>query len=326
MIRCGPSAGTAIATFRPTEPAFLDTRSRTEAEARLRAAKAAFGRVQANRDRTREALAFAESQLQRYAELYGQVWVSRERLDTAEFEARAAREALNTAQFEIGDVRQAVSVARATLVQAGQDEVVSGDPITIRSPINGIVLRRLRESEAVVPAGEPLVEIGDTSQIEIVSDLLSEDAVQVRTGYKVLIEQWGAVRRSRGVSVSSSRRVTRLSALGVEEQRVNVVIDFDDPLQAAQFPGDGYRVEARVVIRETDSAVITPTSSLFRTGDDWSVSVVSGGIAELRIVEVGHRNGTEAEVLSGLSGGETVIVHPVDEIADGVEVVERGSN
>ena len=318
---------TPIATFRPSEPAFLDARSRAEAEARVRAAEAAIGRALASRNRILEELEFAESQLVRYGELFEQGLVSRERFDTVEFEARVRREALNAAEFEVGDVEQAVEVARASLVQVTEDAAASGsgDPITIRSPINGVVLRRMRESEAVVPAGEPLVEIGDTTQIEIVSDLLSEDAVQVRSGDKVLIEQWGGGTTLEGrVRLVEPSGFTKLSALGVEEQRVNVIIDFVDREQAASL-GDGYRVEVRIVTWEAPDALKVPTGCLFRTGDDWSVFSVIDGKAVLRRVEIGQRNGLEAEVLSGLSEYDLVILHPSDDIVEGAPIVPRSS-
>ncbi len=324
------SAGqTPIATFRPVEPGFLDTRSRAEAEARLQAAEAGIGRTRANRERLREALNFAESRLTRDRELFDQGLISRERFDSAQFEARAAREALNAAEFEVGDAEQAVMVAQASLVQITDDTAAdgSGNPITIRSPIDGVVLRRLRESEAVVPAGEPLVELGDTGRIEIVSDLLSEDAVRVRPGYRVLIEQWGG-----GITLEGRVRLvepsgfTKLSALGVEEQRVNVVVDFNDPAQTAEYLGDGYRVEIRVVTWETSDTLKVPTGSLFRTGDDWTVFVVNGGLAELRTIEIGRRNALEAEVLTRLAESEIVIVYPGQDVSDGVEVVSLGTN
>ncbi len=324
------SAGqTRIATFRPVEPGFLDTRSRAEAEARLQAAQAGIGRTRANRERLREALNFAESRLTRDRELFDQGLISRERFDSAQFEARAAREALNAAEFEVGDAEQAVMVAQASLVQITDDTAAdgSGNPITIRSPIDGVVLRRMRESEAVVPAGEPLVELGDTGRIEIVSDLLSEDAVRVRSGHRVLIEQWGG-----GITLEGRVRLvepsgfTKLSALGVEEQRVNVVVDFNDPAQTAEYLGDGYRVEIRVVTWETSDTLKVATGSLFRTGDDWTVFVVNGGLAELRTIEIGRRNALEAEVLTGLAESEIVIVYPGQDVSDGVEVVSLGTN
>ena len=317
---------TPVATFLPTEPAFLDVRSQTEAEARVRAAEAAVDRVTANLDRVREERNFAESQLERYGELLEEGLISRERFDTAEFEARRQREAYDTAELEIRDAERAVEVARASLVNAVEDTTSSetGEPITIRSPINGVVLRRLRESEAVVPSGEPLVEIGDTSQIEIVSDLLSADAVQIASSDRVLIEQWGGGMTLEGrVRLVEPSGFTKLSALGVEEQRVNVIIDFEDQEKAASYLGDGYRVEVRIVVWETADALKVPTSSLFRTGEDWSVFSVAEGMAVLRPVELGRRNGLEAEVVSGLSESDPVVVHPSDDVVEGVEIVAR---
>ena len=321
---------TTIATFLPAEPALLDVRSRAEAEARVRVAEASLGRAQATRDRVREELGFAESQLERYEELAEQGLVATERLDTVEFEARSKREALNAAEFEVRDAEQALEVAEASLVQAARDAGTGGNngtrPITIRSPIDGVVLRRLRESESVVPTGEPLVEIGNILQLEIVSDLLSEEAVKVSTGDRVLIEQWGG-----GITLEGRVRLvepsgfTKLSALGVEEQRVNVIIDFEDPAQAADYLGDGYRVEVRVVTWETEATLKAPTSSLFRSGEEWAVFTVTDGKASLRPVEIGRRNGLEAQVLSGLSETDPVIVHPSDDVVDGVEVVDRSS-
>ena len=317
---------TAVATFLPTEPSLLDVRSQTEAEARVRAAEAAVGRVTASLERVREELEFAESQLTRYEELFEQGLVSRERFDTAEFEARRQREAYKTAEFEIRDAEQAIDVARASLTGAIEDASASatGEPITIRSPIDGIVLRRLRESEAVVPSGEPLVEIGDISQIEIVADLLSADAVQIHSGDRVLIEQWGGGMTLQGhVRLVEPSGFTKLSALGVEEQRVNVIIDFDKPAEAASYLGDGYRVEVRIIVWEADDTLIVPTSALFRNGENWSVFSLGEGRARLRPVEIGRRNRLEAEVLSGVTESETVVVHPSDDVIDGVEIVER---
>ncbi|NJL28883.1 MAG: efflux RND transporter periplasmic adaptor subunit [Thermoanaerobaculia bacterium] len=194
----------------------------------------------------------------------------------------------------------------------------------IHAPIDGVVLKRLRESEAVVAAGEPLLEVADPAALEIVSDLLSTDAVKVRAGQNVLIEQWGGDHTLEG----KVRRVepsgfTKISALGVEEQRVNVIVDFQDPHAAWEALGDGFRVEIRIVVWERDDVLKVPVSSLFRQGDDWAVFAVGEGKARLGKVEVGQRNDLEAEVLSGLAEGEQVIVHPSDKVTDGVGVAAR---
>ena len=316
---------TVIATFLPIEPALLDVRTRAEAEARVRAAEADVLRARSNRDRIREELAFAESQLKRYSALAQEGLVPRERYDEAVAEVRSKTDSLKTAEYEVANAEQAVAVARATLVQPGDDAAAaSRKAISIRSPSSGVVLRRLRESEAVVPAGEPLIEIGDTNRIEIVSDLLSADAVKVQPGFKVLIEQWGGGTTLEGrVRRVEPSGFTKLSALGVEEQRVNVIIDFGQEEEAAKALGDGYRVEVRIVIWEAGDVLKAPTSALFRTGENWSVFKEGDGIAVLQPVRIGQRTGLEAEVLEGLAESDRVIVHPSDDVVDGIDVVQR---
>ena len=189
-----------------------------------------------------------------------------------------------------------------------------------------MVLKRLRESEAVVPAGEPLLEVGQPAELEIVADYLSSDAVRIRPGARVLIEQWGGASALEGVV----RRVEpsgfmKISALGVEEQRVNVVVDFDDPPEARPGLGDGYRVEVRVVLWEGEEVLQVPTGSLFREGDDWAVFAVENGRVVLRQLEIGRQGGLVAEVVEGLEEGDQVILHPGDSIVEGLRVKARSS-
>ena len=315
---------TVVATFLPANAAPLDARSRTEAEAAVAAARATAGSAQAQREKAEAALALARAELDRHRELAAQRIVSRQLLEAKETEARAAAEALRAAEFAAASAGHQLEMARARLLPASASGV--GRPFAICSPIDGVVLKRLRESEAVVPAGEPLLELGDPRLLEIVSDLLSTDAVRVRAGAPVLLEQWGGDRairaRVRRVEPSGFMKV---SALGVEEQRVNVVMDFEDPVEAWSVLGDGYRVEVRIVVWEGDGVLKVPTSSLFRRGDDWAVFAVNGGRAELRVVEVGRRNGAFAEVVSGLGEGEPVVLHPSDTLSNGSRVTPRAS-
>lgn len=315
---------TVVATFLPAAPSPLDARARAEAEAAAAAARAALGGARAERARAQAALALAQSELERHRELAGQRIVSRQALEAKETEARAASEALRAAEFTVASAEHQLEMARARLLQASG--AGSGQAITLRAPIDGVVFKRLRESEAVVPAGEPLVEIGDPRQLEIVADLLSTDAVKVKPGAPVVLEQWGGDRpiRARVRRVEPSGFM-KISALGVEEQRVNVVMDFEDPLEAWAALGDGYRVEVRIVVWEGEGVLKVPTSSLFRHGEDWAVFAVDGSRARLRVVEVGHRNGTEAEVRSGLRDGERVVLHPSDRLADGERIAPRST-
>ena len=248
--------------------------------------------------------------------------------EAADAEARASARALDAAGSAVEVAISDLETARAALVEpAGdsrQNPAGSARVLPLRSPIDGVVLQRFQESEAVVPQGQPLVEVADLSTLEAMADFLSADAVRITAGMPVMIEQWGGGASLRGrVTRVEPAAFLKISALGVEEQRVWVIIGFDDPPSAWQALGDGYRVEARVVVWEQDDVLRVPTSSLFRQGDGWAVFVVEAGRARLRTVRIGQRNGTTAEVLDGLKAGERVVVHPSDSIADGVRVTAR---
>jgi HlyD family secretion protein len=202
--------------------------------------------------------------------------------------------------------------------------VTTGGTVQILSPIDGVVLRRFHESAAVVPVGERLLEVGDPSRLEVVADLLSTDAVRVMPGARVLLEQWGGghalAGRVRRVEPSGFMRV---SALGVEEQRVNVLIDFEQQSDAARLLGDGFRVEVRIVVWEQPSVLKVPVSALFRIGDAWGVFVEEEGRARVRQVPLGEMTATEAQVQQGLAEGQNVIAHPPDTLQDGTRIAPR---
>ena len=311
---------TVLASFEPSAPILLDARSRAQARANVEAAKAALGRAQALVEQSQAELAFSHSEVERYRKLAEEGIVSVERLDSSQLELETREEAIVAARFQVSNSRAALEVARARFVQssgAGND----GTIIRILSPVDGIVLERLRESEAVVPAGEPLLEIGDPQDLEIVADYLSRDAVRIRRNQRVLIERWGG----EGVLEGRVRRVepsgfTKISALGVEEQRVNVVVDLSDPPEVWEGLGDGFRVETRVVVWEGQEVVKIPTGALFRRQDSWAVFAVVDGKAQLRLVEVGERNARAVQILSGVETGDEVIVHPSDAVSDGKRV------
>jgi HlyD family secretion protein len=234
-------------------------------------------------------------------------------------------EALEAARLAVSRAEHELEAAKAVLLSTKTDS--SGiaqdgnDHIAIQAPVDGRVLRVLRESESVVPAGEPLVEVGDPSELEIVADFLSSDVVKITPGDPVLIEQWGGGKPLKG----QVRRVepsgfTKISALGVEEQRVNVIIDFDDPHDAWVKLGDRYRVVVKVVIDEKHDVLMVPTSSLFRKEGQWSVFAVEDERAVQRQVRLGSRNELEAEILECLNEGDTVIIYPSEDISDGTAI------
>jgi len=230
--------------------------------------------------------------------------------------------AMGAAEFAVAQARHDLEAARARLV--GERAAAAGRDVVLRSPVDGVVLRRHRESQSVVPAGERLLEIGDPRRLEIVTDLLSSDAVKVAPGDAVLIEQWGGGRTLHGrVRRVEPAGFTKVSALGVEEQRVNVILDFADPQEAWRALGDGYRVEVRVVTWRGEDVLKVPTGSLFRRGEEWALFVAVEGRARLRTVRLGARNGAEAQILSGVEAGERVVRFPPDTLQDGDRITER---
>jgi len=315
-------SGQTIVMVRPAPPTPLDARARAEAVAAVAAGEATLGRMRAQRAQAATALTRAEQRAERLRRVFAAGGVAQDELDAREADARNAAEVVRAAEFAEAQAQHDVDAARARLLDGSAGH--STRDIAVVAPVDGVVLRRHRESQTVVPAGDPLLEIGDPRRLEIVADLLSSDAVRARPGADVLIEQWGGDETLSG----RIRRVepsgyTKVSALGVEEQRVNVVIDFSDPGAAWDALGDGYRVEVRIVIWQEQNVVKVPLGALFRRGDDWAVLVAEGGRARLRTVSIGARNATEAQVLDGIAEGDEVILYPPDTLEDGARVTRR---
>ena len=312
---------TVVARLQPTDPTLLDARTRAELEARVRASESAIGSARAERDRIQADLTFARAELKRAQGLLAGGAIARRDLEAAEQQARALERALQSAEFAIQTAGHQREVARASLVQTRSGRATT---VPLYSPVDGVVLRLVLESESVVAVGQQLLEVGDVTDLEIVSDLLSSAAVAVRPGQTVLIEQWGGGQALQGrVRRVEPSAFTKISALGVEEQRVNVLIDFENGSDALQSLGDGYRVEVRIIVWSKDDVLRVPTSSLFRHEGEWAVYRVIDGVARRQLVQIGLRNGLEAEVLNGLAAGEQIVVYPGDAIADGVKLTAR---
>jgi HlyD family secretion protein len=314
-----------VARMRAEAPPLLDARTRAEAEAAVESARAVLGRARAELQRARTAAAQAQRELARVRELARNELTTQREVDASESNAQAAEEAVAAGDYAVRTAESELIRTQARLNPTTSDAI--GREVDVRTPAGGVVLKRLRESESVVPAGEPLVEIGDPSQLEIVADLLSTDAVRVQPGARAIIEQWGGAREL----TAKVRRVepsgfTKISALGVEEQRVNVILDFADPKDAWAALGDAYRVEVRIVLWEAEHALKVPTSALFRDRDEWAVYVVDGDRARKTIVQIDHQAGPEAEVTSGLTEGARVVEHPGDTLTDGARVRARSSD
>lgn len=310
--------GQVVARLQPEAPALLDARTRAEAEAAVMAADAARGRARAEERRARAALAQAELELTRSRALVAGGAMAAQEADAREAEVRLARDAVDAAAFLVMAADADLERAHARLASPVSPRTAG--QVVVRAPVAGVVLRRLRESESVVPVGEPLLELGDPKALEIVADLLSSDAVRVQPGARAMVEQWGGD----AVLAATVRRIepsgfTKVSALGVEEQRVNVVLQPTDPAACAAL-GDAYRVDVRIVIWEADAVLRVPTGALFRQNERWAVYAVRNGRARVTLLELGHQTPRDAEVLSGLDAGDQVIMHPGDLVHDGAGV------
>jgi HlyD family secretion protein len=317
------AGSTLLARIEPVEPGPLDARTYAQAQASIRSLQA---QLSASRSRVAEAqaeLRLAERDFGRASELEQRGFATRAGLDRARAARDRARAGVAASRQSAAAVEQDLASARATLLVSGSRAPGRGSA-AVTAPVGGYVLRVPQESERVVVAGTPLVEIGDPAQLELVTDLLSEDAVRVQPGAPVLIEAWGGERPLKGkVRLVEPFGFTKISALGVEEQRVNVVIDFAEPRHAWRRMGHGYRARVRIVTSSSPSVVKIPVSALFRTGNRWSLFLADNGWARLATVEVGRMNDEEAEIRRGVTLGQRVILHPSDKIRDGVKVRER---
>lgn len=330
-------AGAVLAVLAPTLAPMLDARTQAELAARRDAAEAAVQRAAAAAGQQRAVLAQARSALQRSEPLAAQGFIAPTRLDADRLAEQAAQRGLEAAEQAHHVARHELAMARAAL--AAQQGGGAAGGFVLRAPVAGRVLKVLQPSEATVAAGTPLLEIGDTRRLEVVAELLTTDALQAAPGAAVRIERWGGP----GVLAGRLRQVepgafTKVSALGVEEQRVRVLVDFDAPPPAAL--GDGYRVGVRILTRVQDGALLVPVSAVFprpagsaapaagsgadgSAGDAMAVFRLDGGRARLRPVLLGGRNGRQAWVREGLAAGDTVIVYPPADVADGVRVRPR---
>jgi HlyD family secretion protein len=270
---------------------------------------------------------FARREYERARDLIGKGTISQRELDDAERAFRTRQAALLTAQAALDRSAFQLQSARAQLLSPVEARRSAGQCacITLRAPVDGEVLRLLQQSEIVVAAGTPLVELGNPRNLEIAVDLLSEDAVKVRAGQRVIIEGWGGAAPLAGrVRLVEPFGFTKVSALGIEEQRVNVIIDLTSPPDQWLQLAHGYQVQTRIVLAEHTDILKVPLTALFRDGTHWAVFVEAGGRARLRHVELGERNGLEAQIASGLAAGESVVLHPSDRVGDGVRIVARG--
>ena len=316
------SKGQQIAALEPLRSTVLDPRSRAEAEAAVASSRAALA---AEKEKVRAAEADAEYARERnirMKKLAGGGFISKDDLEQSDSEAKKAEATRLSAEAAViaaaADVERAESALRYS---AAEHSSGSEKTVTVRAPVSGRVLKIHHESEGVVNAGEPLLDIGNPRSLEVKAEVLSADAVKIRKGTPVVFERWGGDKPLTGiVRVVEPAGFTKVSSLGVEEQRVLVIVDITSSGEAWQGLGDGYRLDASFIIWEGKDALQVPASALFRKDEGWALFVVENKRAKIRTVEVGQRNGLVAEIVKGLTEGEPVIAHPDDRLADGSRV------
>ncbi|MEM9656800.1 MAG: HlyD family efflux transporter periplasmic adaptor subunit [Planctomycetota bacterium] len=325
---------TVLARIEPRDPELLDPRAVREAEANVSAAESKLKRMTPILEEALAGQEYAEAELLRAREANRKNprAVTKSDVENRLLAYRRQSAVVNQARYGEEIARFELDLARAALsrsrpeqeVEQGNSTVSDRPSFTIHAPTDGRVLRVIQESGGVVQAGEPLLELGDLRELEVEVDVLSRDAVRVEPGAEVLLQHWGGEETLHGrVRLVEPSAFTKISTLGVEEQRVNVIVDLTDPPEVRAALGDGFRVEARIVVAEAARVLTIPTSALFRAERQWAVFRVEDGTVEQRLVRLGIRNGLEAEVVDGLVETDFVVVHPGDNVTEGVSVTQR---
>jgi HlyD family secretion protein len=314
---------TIVAVIEPMAPPFLDVRTTRELEAQIEAAKAAVALAEAEVNQAAAELEFAESELKRASALIGTKAISERAMERARIDVDTRRAALARAKSSLEVRKRELESGQARLIgpeEQWKGEVAAGCCVNVRAPASGRVLRLIQESERVVVAGTPVVEIGDPDNLELVVELLSADAVKVREGATAGVEGWGGPPLTATVTRVEPAGFTKVSALGIEEQRVRTILKLKNGGENTDQLGHDFRVFVKIRIYEAPNALRVPISAVFRRRDQWTVYAVERGRARAVPVKVGQRNTAFAEVLGGLTEGAVVVMHPSDRVADGVRV------
>lgn len=314
----------ALLSITPLESQVLDPRSRAQARAQVSASESALRAAEEQARAAEAAAKFATNELNRMKPLVDKGVISHEAFDKATTDVQTTTAAKRSADFNVEVARYELQAAQTVLEYTAGSSGEPAERVPVYAPITGRILKLVRECEGPVRTGEPLLEVGDPSALEVEVDVLSADAVKIKPGMRVLFDRWGGELPLEGiVRIIEPAGFTKISALGVEEQRVLIIADFTSPPDLWQRLGDGYRVEARFILWHDDHVLQVPASSVFRYKGGWAVFVHDGNRAIRRAVKVGQRNGLSAQILDGLTQGETVINHPSDDIEDSTRIKSR---
>jgi HlyD family secretion protein len=317
--------GQRVVVLEPLHSPQLDPRSLAEAEAVVSAAEAS---VQSATERERAATAnadYSEKRWERIRNLFAKGSIAKDQLDQIEAEVQKARAARQAGQASVDVARAELTRARAVVQNFSSGKnVAANNIVNVSSPVDGNIFHLYRESEGAVNVGEPLLDIGNVRNLEVRVEVLSADAVKIKSGTSVLMKRWGGEGTLMGVvRIVEPAGFTKISSLGVEEQRVLVIADITSPVEMWRSLGDAYRLEAHFVVWEGKDVLQVPAGALFRVGNDWAVFVSEKSRAVKRLVKIGQRNAMAAEIISGLTENEKVIAHPDDTIGDGTRIKPR---
>ncbi len=313
--------GQTVVTLRPPRAGVLDPAGRAQTEAQVEAARAALRGEQERLVSARAAAALAESELRRAERLYAQEILAEQALEQNRTAAEQAQAAVAAAQQAVRAAEKQVEAARTALDYAGQAPSGSAPRVALESPVDGAVLAIEQKSEGPVQPGQPLLVIGDPGDLEVVVELLSDEAVRIKPGMPVRIRAWGGEEVLRGeVNHVEPQAFTKISALGVEEQRVRAIVSLASPSETWSSLGDNFRVVADFVLWADDEVLQIPRNAVFPHQDGHAVFLVRSGRAELHPVTVGMQNGLRTQILDGLQRGDEVVAHPDERIEDGIRV------
>lgn len=316
--------GELLTRLEPLRSEVLDARSRAEAEAMVAAAQASLAAAEQQVAAAQADQQLAASELKRITQLAEKQLVSQDVLQQTQAAAARTDAALRSARFGVDVARHQLQAARTRVsVSAASSGVANTELVDIVAPVSGAVLQRLRQSEGVVAPGQSLLELGDPTALEVEVDVQSFDAVRIQPGTEVRLTGWGGEPLLAIVRTVEPVGFTKVSALGVEEQRVHVVLDITAPAEQWALLGDGYRVDAHFILWRGEDVLVVPESALFRRGDQHYVFVVDGDTARERVVETGNSDGFRIAVRSGLEEGEQVVRHPDNSLSSGARVRSR---
>jgi HlyD family secretion protein len=316
---------TIVAQVQPSSPGLLDARTRLQAEAAVNEAEAALHVAETGLARAEENLVYAKQQYDRTSQLVERGVASTTRMEDAHQQLAIARAAVDAESARIEQARSGLERARAALIETTPEGRGDTCCVPIRAPADGVVLDIEEVSARPVIAGDRLLSIGDPREIELVADLLSSDAVRLPEGARARVERWGGEPLDARLREIEPAGRTKISALGIEEQRVDAIFDLEAPPEERRKLGHGFAVYLRVIVHEEENALQVPLSAAFRHGDGWAVFRVTGDRVARVPVSLGQRNARFAVVLSGLSAGDRVVEHPSEDLADGALISLRTS-